>query len=232
MRKIKKGFTLLEIVVVCLVLAVIFAITMVNYRDFISKQNVKASVDEIAMDLRLAQANAIRSEQYYTAYFRMFHSPGMRFGDIYTDTITIRSNTDSDGGAGNSKLIKVHRFKETIRVNFPGGKDKIILCPNGTIDFAFNGKQNYIAEKRGKNSLLGIAYAKGETPSKIASNSPAYVAGWPHFPINIVPQPGKPPAEKPAPLPPLNETVTLTITIGKYAAYIDIQRGGKISVRY
>lgn len=253
MRKKRKGFTLLEVFVVTVIVAILLAVVWVNYSGFIKRQNVRAAAEEIVANLRLAQANAVKEERYYTAYFRQFYSSGFPVGDIYTNTVNIRSNTDADGGIGASQIFKTIYFKEVIRVNFPGGKDKVILNPNGTISIAFAGFEKFIAEKKcDTGGIIGVAHAQYKTGGDWQANPPSGDikpgAGMPDNkptsmptsmpdgkPTSMPPSvpDGKPTSmPQPAPSPTVNTTTTMTISIGSQAAYIDIQSGGKISLRY
>jgi prepilin-type N-terminal cleavage/methylation domain-containing protein len=65
-NKMKKGFTLVELLVVISIMVLLFSIGYANYRDFQRRQHLEGAVRMIKADLRLAQEMALagRKPQY------------------------------------------------------------------------------------------------------------------------------------------------------------------------
>lgn len=179
MRNKNKGFTIVEILIACVVVSILMVIGVANFRDYIKRQNVKSTAEEIVADLRLAQSEAVKMELRYAASFT-------------AENMTIKKDTTETGSGGAD--FKAVYFKESMNVTFSNGKSVIILQPTGFIDFALNKNQDKFALKPAKtNRIAEEAFA--------------------------------------APVP-VGETVIVTISCGKNSVYIDIQKGGKISLRY
>lgn len=59
----KKGYTLIEILVALTIIGLLFAVGYAGFRDFSRRQIVKDAAKEIQGDLRLAQGNAITGQK-------------------------------------------------------------------------------------------------------------------------------------------------------------------------
>ncbi|MFH1453187.1 MAG: prepilin-type N-terminal cleavage/methylation domain-containing protein [Armatimonadota bacterium] len=120
----KKGFTMIELVVVIAILAVFTAIVVVQYRGYIKRQQVKAATEEIVAELRLAQSEAVKFEQYYSAVF----SPGK---------LVIKKDVDEAGAGG--EIVKEIYFNVPVDISFSNGKNIVIFDPFGRINFLSGG---------------------------------------------------------------------------------------------
>lgn len=118
MRQERKGFTLIELSVVMFIMAILLAIGVVKYNDFVNRQMLRSTAEEIVANLRLAQSNAVKLEMRYAASFT-------------SNEVNINKNTNPSGQGG--ELFKVIGFKKPLNISFSNGGNVIILEPTGKI---------------------------------------------------------------------------------------------------
>lgn len=57
-KSTKKGFTIIELLIVVVTIALLFSFSVANYRDFANRRVLDNAVDQVVSDLRLAKESA------------------------------------------------------------------------------------------------------------------------------------------------------------------------------
>lgn len=63
----QKGFTLIELMIVCAIIGIIAAIALPQYEDYVSKSRVAAGVKEVASVISYAETKILNNEDYANA---------------------------------------------------------------------------------------------------------------------------------------------------------------------
>jgi prepilin-type N-terminal cleavage/methylation domain-containing protein len=87
-RRSTAGFTLPEVLVVVIMIAVLFAIASPSWLSLVNRQRSAAARDQILQGIRLAQNEAVRTRREQTVTFNTAANP---------PTITVRGVTESLG---------------------------------------------------------------------------------------------------------------------------------------
>lgn len=119
MLKIKKAFSLVELIVTVSIISVILSVVLYNYGGFNDKLALSSAAQELAIGVRQAQAyginvkeSSVSSGQFNYAHGIYFNSQSPSSYVIYVD---INSNNVYDSGAG--ELVETVTLRNGITVN-------------------------------------------------------------------------------------------------------------------
>ncbi len=71
---VQKAFTMVEIAAVLVVMAILLTVAMPRYASFIQTDRLTRAAARVSTDLRIAQAEAIKSQRYVTVQFYVAES--------------------------------------------------------------------------------------------------------------------------------------------------------------
>ena len=128
--KQNKGFTLLEILLVVVVIGVILSLAAPNFSKGYSRFQINKTADDLLSLSRWAQAMAIGQERVYALTFSNDHRS---YGLVRAKIIT--KPNDQDGFEPvNGSLGKMHSIPDSLQLD--SHEDQIKFYPDGTIDTA------------------------------------------------------------------------------------------------
>ncbi len=118
MRNYKKAFTLVELLVSVSIISIILSITLYNYGNFNDRLALSASVQELVVAIRQAQAyginvreGSINSGSFNSAY-------GIYLGEQDTNyKIFIDLNNNNIFDSGTSELVQTVELRNGVRIN-------------------------------------------------------------------------------------------------------------------
>ncbi|UCD88337.1 MAG: GspH/FimT family pseudopilin [Desulfobacterales bacterium] len=97
MMRQEKGFTLVELMIAVAVLAVIAAIAVPNYRDYLPKARATGAARELFTEMQLARQKAISRNNDYVITF-----------NTSNDSYTIYNDADNDGPESGEEVKTIY----------------------------------------------------------------------------------------------------------------------------
>ena len=127
------GFTLLEMLVVVVIIAVLFGIAAPGWIAFLNARRVNNSRDQVAILLRQAQSEAIRTRRAYGVRFNDSSDP-----NVPLPNVAIGPYVEEDIPAQTIEALGYGSYPEnTIELEVKGvdsTDDLIVFASNGTVD--------------------------------------------------------------------------------------------------
>ncbi len=127
MRKIlnKKGFTLIEVVIVAVTIAVISAIAIPRFGKVMTKLKIKAAGRDIISQLRLARSYAVSQKKPFGVYFDTDNNQFV----LFKDKVSLGSQTYDHGDS----VMKSFTLPGDINFSYTSfSNDVVIFRPNGS----------------------------------------------------------------------------------------------------
>lgn len=141
-RQDQKGITLVEMMVVIAIVSMLVTIAIPNYQAWVSDQNLRASVVQLAGDLQIARLTAINRNAPVTVSFN-------QAGSTYTAFVD-----DGTGVGGVARDLVKNGTEALIFINDPDPKPLKARVTIAQVDFA--GGSAFLFNGRG---MLGIPQA-------------------------------------------------------------------------
>ena len=146
-----KGFTLVEILIVLVIIGITFGFALLAFGDFGENRKILFSAEQLVNTLRLAQQQAILETS----------TLGLRIDNNGYQILQLQNNNQWKP-ISNKGVFKMTRFPQGTRITLktntrtPPGAPSIIITPSGamtpfTLNFGNNPKNN-LAILKGKNN--------------------------------------------------------------------------------
>jgi prepilin-type N-terminal cleavage/methylation domain-containing protein len=111
-RRATSGFTLIEVLVVVIIIAILFGIAAPGWLAFLNSRRVSNSQDQVVQSIRRAQAEALRTRRPQTVTFNTTVNPPL---------ITVRGETEQLGYGSypsGQQLVQLSSSVNPAQVNF------------------------------------------------------------------------------------------------------------------
>lgn len=136
-KKFRRGFTMIELMLVISLMAIVFFLAIPNYVGFKKRQTLRSAAMSLAADLKSAATEALRSEQYVWVIFKTDPANSAYYYTICRD-INDDGNPANDQTPGNGLIVKKYPFKEYPGSTLWGGG----IEDNKKLTFGSNGGVN------------------------------------------------------------------------------------------
>ncbi len=118
----KKGFTLIEVIIVIIIIGILSAILIPNYQNFRRQLALQRSATKLAQDIRRAQAMAMSAEKCETcpASSDYKFGWGVVFKEIEPEYYTIFADCNGDGNYSSGEDEEVEKdikFEEGVKID-------------------------------------------------------------------------------------------------------------------
>lgn len=119
--KMKKGFTLIEILVIIGIMVILVALAIPSYRFFQKESDLNNSAEEIINTLRLAQNKTLASEEAskYGVYFDAVSTPNQ-----YT---LFKGENYASRDSSFDEIHKLSSFLEIYEISLAGGEPEVVF---------------------------------------------------------------------------------------------------------
>ncbi|OGF67760.1 hypothetical protein A3I27_03165 [Candidatus Giovannonibacteria bacterium RIFCSPLOWO2_02_FULL_43_11b] len=136
--KNSRGFTLVEMLIVIIIISIVTTISLVGYKNYGARLNVRRSANEVALAIREAQANALAVKGYNhdnnSGTPLLFTSWGVYFNKtVSTTQFNIFVDSDGDKSYDSGESVKTVNIMNSIKI-FDLAKGRKTSETDGSVD--------------------------------------------------------------------------------------------------
>lgn len=124
LKKKERGFTIIEVMIVMVIIGVIAAMSIGSFDRFIKRQKLKIEARDLISDLRLTRSYAVSHKDQYGIYFDLNNQQYVLFKDLVNPSSYTYDYGDS--------VLKTNSISDMLYFWWTFPNDAVVYLPSGS----------------------------------------------------------------------------------------------------